>query len=231
MGAHMGAHIGGHMGAHTPLQSTFVMHDGKIITLPLIYHTGYIYIYIYIVYHYLANTRTIKGAWSCNKQCFNIIVRSLLAQCECILTLQVRLMKLAPVRLCALSPVTSGCERVESVVGFIYLCRSGWFISGESISPQQAGWAHSAEVVRGASDAAQTPGKEGGHESGFHPCRCGREASELSGLPAGSRAADFTFLTRRPMLFRDRSWKILQGGSWGGKCDWIGGVHNFPIWP
>lgn len=57
-GRHMGAHMGGHMGAHTPLQSTFVMHDGKIITLPLLYHTGY----IYIVYHYLVNTRTIKGA-------------------------------------------------------------------------------------------------------------------------------------------------------------------------
>lgn len=154
-----------------------------------------------------------------------------MAQCECILTLQVRLMKLAPVRLCALSPVTSGYERVESVIGFIYLCRSGRFISGESISPQQAGWAHSVEVVHGASDAAQTPRKEGGHESGFHPCRCGREASELSGLPAGSRAADFTFLTRRPMLFRDRSWKDLRGVSWGEKCDWIGGVHNFPIWP
>lgn len=180
MGAHMGAHIGGHMGAHTPLQSTFVMHDGKIITLPLIDHTGYIYIYIYIVYHYLANTRTIKGAWSCNKQCFNIIIRSLLAQCECILTLQVRLMKLAPVRLCALSPVTSGCERVESVVGFIYLCRSGWFISGESISPQQAGWAHSAEVVRGASDAAQTPGKEGGTSPGSTPAdAAGRRASSV----------------------------------------------------
>lgn len=39
-----GRHMGAHMGAHTPLQSTFVMHDGKIITLPLIYHTGYIYI-------------------------------------------------------------------------------------------------------------------------------------------------------------------------------------------
>lgn len=37
------------MGAHTPLQSTFVMHDGKIITLPLIYHTGYIYIYSLII--------------------------------------------------------------------------------------------------------------------------------------------------------------------------------------
>lgn len=96
-------------------------------------------------------------------------------------------------------------------------------IHQRGINFSTAGWLSTQCSIR----CSTNTGKGGGHESGFHPCRCGREASELSGLPAGSRAADFTFLTRRPMLFRDRSWKILQGGSWGGKCDWIVGVHNF----
>lgn len=140
-----------------------------------------------------------------------------MAQCECILTLQVRLMKLAPVRLCALSPVTSRCERVESVVGFIYLCRSGWFISRESIFPQQAGWAHSAEVVRGASDAAQTPGKEGGARVRVPPLQM-RQGGERAQRAAGGKQSGRLHLPNAPSdAFQRQELKDPAGWKLRGK--------------